>query len=278
MQRVLTTLDALLARHDIGFCALGQCRASTAEQLAWIPAALQCSGRFNVSVALNPGDYPLAQAAATLALSLPPLTGGLGNFRFCVGACCPHGLPFFPGATCRPPSPAVGGEDPVQLDFSLGLENGDTVLEVMRLAGCIQGIAGAVSTVYLPELQLLEAGAKEVAKASGARFLGIDTSFNPSLDPGYEGSVAHAFEQLAEVDTFGSRGTLAAIAAATQAVQVGRGACSTSSASVLPQRAMYVMVCVMVMDGMDVCRRCLCSKSAIAGSCCRCARIVGWPS
>jgi uncharacterized protein (UPF0210 family) len=45
----------------------------------------------------------------------------------------------------------------------------------------------------------------------------MDTSLNPSLDEG--GSVAEAMECLAEIDTFGGPGTVAAAAAITTALQ-----------------------------------------------------------
>jgi uncharacterized protein (UPF0210 family) len=49
------------------------------------------------------------------------------------------------------------------------------------------------------------------------KYLGIDTSLNPSLD--IDGSIASAIECLTEVSTFGRAGTLAAAAAITMSLQ-----------------------------------------------------------
>lgn len=51
------------------------------------------------------------------------------------------------------------------------------------------------------------------------KYLGIDTSLNPSLDDDRKGSVAGAIEELVEIDTFGSAGTIAAAASITTALQ-----------------------------------------------------------
>jgi uncharacterized protein (UPF0210 family) len=66
--------------------------------------------------------------------------------------------------------------------------------------------------------------------ATAFRYLGIDTSLNPSLDDDvvvdqgrnsgcYDGSVAGAMEELIEIDTFGGPGTIAAAAAITTVLQ-----------------------------------------------------------
>ena len=67
------------------------------------------------------------------------------------------------------------------------------------------------------ELQPIQMLAESVAALTDSRFIGIDTSLNPSLDEG--GSVGAAVEALDEVDTFGNSGTLAAAAAITTALQ-----------------------------------------------------------
>ena len=56
------------------------------------------------------------------------------------------------------------------------------------------------------ELWPIQRLAESVAVLTDSRFIGIDTSLNPSLDEG--GSAGAATEALDKVDTFGTSGTL----------------------------------------------------------------------
>jgi hypothetical protein len=125
------------------------------------------------------------------------------------------GLPFFPAACAadvsNPDAPAA------ITGFALGLENGDWCQAALRQAHGLAGIHQAIRDVMLPSLQALERLCEEQCQALNLPYLGIDTSFNPSLDP--DGSVGKAFEFLPEVSGFGGSGTLAAVAASTRALQ-----------------------------------------------------------
>ena len=214
LDQQLDLLDAELASQGIEFCSLGRLTTTNIELLKLLPSIILKSPRFNVSVDMPPTDFPLAKAAADVAIAISKPTSGSANFRFCVSACCEPGLPYFPGA--------LAGEEPEGEDrfsFALGLENGDAAQAIMSKAGTIANIHQAAKEILMPSLEKLEACCKAAAQAHNASYIGIDTSLNPSLDPGYSGSVAQSFEKLEEINEFGCHGTLAAVAATTHALQ-----------------------------------------------------------
>ncbi|EDQ92610.1 uncharacterized protein MONBRDRAFT_22428 [Monosiga brevicollis MX1] len=208
----LGVLDRALVAHDIQFCSLGCLMHASAQMVQLVPAVLGFSPRFNLSLDLPPTDHALATAVAHVVMELAQ-HDVMSNFRFCTTACCDVGLPFFPGASA-PTNVALG-----YVTIALGLENGDLLQTTLRSAQKLSGISKAMREVFLPPLKQLEAAAQAAASRAGVQYAGIDTSLNPSLDPGLSGSVAAAFENLIEVPRFGGAGTLAAVAEVTRSVQ-----------------------------------------------------------
>jgi hypothetical protein len=126
-----------------------------------------------------------------------------GNFNFTATAMlAPYG-PFFPGSYHI----GQGG------DFSVGLEGANVVQEVFAnstLAKAPQQLTEALSK-YAVECEGI---AKEVAKASGWNYRGLDPTPAPLADV----SIGAAIESLIHAK-FGSSGTLTAASIITQAVK-----------------------------------------------------------
>lgn len=227
----LKLLDDCFEKHGIGFVSLGP--ACTPETLEVCTKIVDCSGRFSCSVQLSSNDVALAKASAETVLRNSKLgnpdDGGLANFRFCVANLGPY-VPFFPAAKA-----ATEPDDKVfTIRFAIGLENGALLKDLLEKdasrtiakilpprtmtlfeSSFAEGFAKAVRPIQ----EICQEVAKEGISSSAAmEYIGMDASFNPSLDE--EGSVASAVEVLKEVPRgFGGVGTIAATAAMTTAVQ-----------------------------------------------------------
>lgn len=239
----LEIIDTLLSTHEIGFCSLGpSMRPDDTEDICPLIVSRK-GGRLSCSANVEAEDVVAATAAAKCMRTIasfegeddPSLAGGLGNFRFGSASRVRSGVPFFPGAAGR--SALLDRESPTVVGFALGLENGGFAKTLLTEAGGIDRIGsvfgGGMRKELLPLEQLcssiaekFEAIDNDVHQCEGenaklppsVRYIGIDTSLNPSLDDG--GSVANAIEALSEVgEHFGGRGSLAAAAAITKSLQ-----------------------------------------------------------
>ena len=225
VQSRLERVDALLEKHDIGFCSLGP--ATTVEQIQrYCPQIIAASPRFSCSANLEATDASVAHAAAACIVRVsqlgekdnnakPFLEGGIGNFRFCVAASCsqPY-IPFFPVAKS---SSSLSTTTTVR--FAVGLENGGLLRKLLRETKTIRNIPTVFANGMAEALLPLQVLCQDMEEKDRYEFMGIDTSLNPSLDKG--GSVAAAIETLEELSgrNFGGAGTLAAAAALTTALQ-----------------------------------------------------------
>lgn len=214
-------LASALDRLDVGFFNVGP--ATTPAGFDKLRLALASSERISGSLDCTAGgtvvDEEAVAAAARLMVHLGQHSpGGGGNFRFCATFGCEPGIAFFPaGFAATPTSPT---ED---LTFALGLENGDVAVSALApVAAAAQGARPTLDTVrtalhsaFSEALTPLEALAKQ---ATAARYLGIDTSLNPGLDPDL--SVGRAMElALGGSKPFGSSGTLAVAATITSVLK-----------------------------------------------------------
>jgi hypothetical protein len=144
----------------------------------------------------------LARAAASSIERLAAESrDGEGNFRFAAAARCPAGIPFFPVAR-HDGAPA----------FAFGLESANVAEHVY--ASRPDDATAALRAVLSKALAPLATLGRDLARDSGRRYLGIDTS----TAPGLQASIGRALEHLTGVP-FGSAGTLAACAATTAALQ-----------------------------------------------------------
>ncbi len=227
--RRLRMIDDLLAENDISFCALGP--AQTASEIAWCPKIIAASLRFSCSANVHACDVNSASVAAESILQISRLDGqdyladGLGNFRFCTTSSCRPFIPFFPAAksysNSSHPKHAndIVHDDGTIIPFAIGLENGALVRQLLQECKSIANISTLFSKGMSQALLPLQILCEEASKQVGfGKFLGIDSSLNPSLDD--DGSVAEAVEMLDEVQgPFGGPGTLAAAAALTTTIQ-----------------------------------------------------------
>ena len=221
----LKLLDKALSANDITFCSLGPAR--TVPELSLCSKIVASSGKFSCSFVVDSGDVESALHAADMILTISTLGDasnapafvqkGLGNFRFCAAASCKPYIPFFPAAKAAS-STDVSGEAGGGVKFAIGLENGQAVRKLLGQCQSIQRIRPEFCNAMAELLQPVQALCEKVAAEQGAEYLGIDSSFNPSLED--NGSIAEAIEQLHEIPAgFGGPGTLGAAAEITQALQ-----------------------------------------------------------
>jgi len=234
---LLNSLDQAATQHNIQRIALGTIDNVTADTIkTLVPSLIQASPRFSVAVETPADNSDIATALAEAVITVSKTTDkGLGNFRLCGSSCVKGGLPFFPGAVAPPPPPRSdpSEDDAIIIGFALGLENGGLLYHAINTStGQVAEIGTAIIQTFTPYVQKLEdamrnalaqlilspgpTSALSPAKVT-YRFLGIDTSANPGLQP--EESVAAAVELVKEVQYFGGPGTIAAASAITRALQ-----------------------------------------------------------
>jgi len=248
-QRKLDLIDSSLNEHQIEFFSLGPA-IHPDQVLKYCPIIIKSSHRFSCSAQMRSGsDVVMARRAAECMQLISKMgdhindapshvINGLGNFRFCATACCKPCIPFFPGA--KGPSASVdkdnnkGNNEQNCVSFAIGLENGKLAQQLLSKAGSIQNISTIFSHGMAQALHPIQTLCDSLPQPKPTptipspttpplppptyRFLGIDTSLNPSLDP-QTGSIASALETIDTLSTFGRRGTLAVAAEITRALQ-----------------------------------------------------------
>lgn len=150
-----------------------------------------------------------AVVATMLALGRDPETKGLANFRFCAAFGCEPNTPFFPAAFHGTGAPMA---------VSVGLENGDTVVEAFEGAVTLGEAVARLQARFTDALGPLQTVIEGVlAERGAAAFAGIDTSVNPTLSDARH-SLVRAYEHIVGAGRFGKSGTLAVSEALTRAV------------------------------------------------------------
>jgi len=224
VQERLKQLDSMLEAKNIQFCSVGP-STDPNDTINICPMIVATSGKFSCSAKINAGDIEASHAAAQCMKKISTLgddetsgaddnshiKGGLGNFRFCAASCI-ECVPFFPGARAT-------SDDDHSFSFAIGLENGGFACTLLEEAKNIGNIKHVFDTRMREELLPIQDVCMKFEKENTSiEYLGIDTSFNPSLDEG--GSVAEAIESLEQVrEDFGGTGTMSAAAAITTSLQ-----------------------------------------------------------
>ncbi|GAX24722.1 hypothetical protein FisN_4Hh280 [Fistulifera solaris] len=197
----LYRLKQLMQEHRIDFCALGPA-TSVAQVQEWVPQIIQ-TDYFSCSADLAATDNRMAHVLAECVQDIAR-TNVLGNFRFAVAASVKAEIPFFPAAKA--------GHEPA---FAIGLENGPLAQYLLQkcqqLSDLPDILRNGLTEALLPVQEICEM----VSQEQQWRFAGIDTSFNPSLEP--EGSIATALESLGH--RIGGPGIVAVAAAVTKCLQ-----------------------------------------------------------
>jgi hypothetical protein len=258
IRRRLRHLDGLLSEYDVSFCSLGpSMNIIHTTQICPVIVSSSFRFSCSANVDSRDVHAARAASECIMRISAldddmgDHVRGGLGNFRFCASSHIGT-VPFFPGARSPPtlllPAPRIhdendqngGGDDRRELTmtmgFAIGLENGGfacalleearTIREIKRVFDgrmrdellTIQEVCTSFVGHRSNRLRRCDDGNNDDYDDVDIRYMGIDTSLNPSLDDG--GSVARAIERLEEVrGTFGRAGTMAAASAITTSLQ-----------------------------------------------------------
>lgn len=197
----LYQLQHLMQKNRIDFCALGP--AVSVEQVQeWVPKIVR-TDYFSCSADLLATDVIMAQALATCVKDISQ-TNALGNFRFAVAASVQSEIPFFPAAK-------AGNEN----SFAIGLENGPLAQFLLQKCTQLSDVPEILNRGLTEALGPVQRICETVSQEQKWRFAGIDTSFNPSLEP--SGSIATALESLGHC--IGGPGIVAVAAAVTKCLQ-----------------------------------------------------------
>ena len=162
---------------------------------------------------VSANDYPHSLASAKIIKTLSTQTeDGINNFRYCVQSNTNRPCtPFFPGS--------YGPDEIGNIKVSIGLENG--ILANVGLGMCKN--PHDVGIKFLDYYKTQVAGivrtvAEKTGGMKGWEYAGLDSSLNPSLEPG--GSVAQAIEDLPWVNGgISGVGVVGAAASITTAIQ-----------------------------------------------------------
>mmetsp|Transcript_13272 Transcript_13272/g.24906 ORF Transcript_13272/g.24906 Transcript_13272/m.24906 type:complete len:418 (-) Transcript_13272:93-1346(-) len=228
LHQQLHLLDETLKSNCIDFFAMGPAR--TPIELECCPVIVSTSRRLSCSADLGIEGTAMAKKTAECIKSISQITGdsphcknGLGNFQFCATACCKAYIPFFPAARAlslsEQQAESASSSDQDVISFAIGLENGSLARRLLMESKSVENISSVFRLGMAAALAPLSAICQSFAdKSQGTvKFVGIDTSLNPSLEEG--GSVAAAIEQIDIVDRFGGRGSIAVTAEITKALK-----------------------------------------------------------
>ena len=197
----LYQLKQLMQDNRIDFCALGP--AISIDQVQkWVPKIIR-TDYFSCSADLVATDVTMANVLAACVQDISR-TNELGNFRFAVAARVKSEIPFFPAAKA--------GTEP---SFAVGLENGPLAQFLLKKCNQLSDLPDVLTNGLTTALEPVQRICETVSQEEKWRFAGIDTSFNPSLEP--EGSIATALELLGH--SIGGPGVVAVAAAVTKCLQ-----------------------------------------------------------
>ncbi|MCT7979244.1 DUF711 family protein [Laspinema olomoucense] len=204
----LQRLEEICQTLNLDFFNIGY--AKSPEIISVIPAILKrtekifCSSTIgNVQDGIN--FESLQASAQTIHRISTETIKGFGNFRFCAGANCPPGIPFFPASYHEG-----------KASFSIGLECADLLTEAFSKSRTLLEAETNLTEIYAKHLIKLEGTAAKLAQEFQISYQGIDASLAPSLDK--TNSIAYAYEQL-ELGQFGHSGTLAISALITRVIK-----------------------------------------------------------
>jgi uncharacterized protein (UPF0210 family) len=211
-------LEAVCQAHGMDYCSIGP--VVTLEQgadLAYIDAIPDVirateSAFASVLVAARDSGISLAgiEKAADVIVEIAHSTpDGFGNLRLAILANCEPGSPFFPVSYHR-------GQG---THFSIATEAADLAVAAFSEAATLQEARTNLQQAIEKQARAIEGVSRRLADDSGFRFGGIDFTLAPF--PETARSIGHAIETLG-VDTFGSSGTLFAVAFIKRAIEAAQ--------------------------------------------------------
>jgi uncharacterized protein (UPF0210 family) len=211
-------LEGLCQAHGIDYCSIGP--VVTTEQgadLAYvdaIPDVIRATESAFASVLVAARDSGISLAgiekAADVIVEIAHSTpDGFGNLRLAILANCEPGSPFFPVSYHR-------GQG---THFSIATEAADLAVAAFSEAATLQEARTNLQQAIEKQARAIEGVSRRLADDSGFRFGGIDFTLAPF--PETARSIGHAIETLG-VDTFGSSGTLFAVAFIKRAIEAAQ--------------------------------------------------------
>ena len=212
-------LQRMLDEVEISFCSLGTASTMRSgfplERIEEIADWLAETSALNATVLVATKEGLQTDAALPTARVIQRLAQeteeGFGNFRFAALACVEPGSPFFPSAYHEGAS-----------SLSIGLQGAGIVTEALRelLARTgsplnLQQVSAEVKEALLRDSLPISTLAQAIAQGHGLRYGGIDLSPAPLG----EDSIVTALE-MCGYGLFGESGTLAVVAALTEALKM----------------------------------------------------------
>ncbi|MBD2042337.1 DUF711 family protein [Microcoleus sp. FACHB-672] len=201
-------LEQICHNLNINFLSIG-C-VGNPEQIAVIPENIKNSSVIYCSSKIGDVDagihFENARESAKVIKRISEETEeGFGNFRFCAGANCRPGIPFFP-ISYHQGNPS----------FAIGLESGDLVMAAFSQSQNLPEAEANFKRILEEKLPKVEAIAEQIFDKFNIEYGGIDSSLAPSLDK--TASIAFSYEALG-LEKFGDQGTLAISAMITRVLK-----------------------------------------------------------
>jgi len=213
-------------RLGIDYVSVGPLPERGPVNFSHATAILEKTKRVFTSVSMTQSDGVvmreiLPEIASTICeLGRLPLES-FATLRFCVSACCPPNIPFFPAAYGQPN----------EFAFALAMECADLALVAAKNSKSLEETQYRLTTAIEEHSLKFEALFAPLEKNSCAHFHGCDWSLAPHPDEAC--SMVAAIEAMTGA-TFGQFGTLTAIAALTRAVKSARVKHTGFSGAFLP--------------------------------------------
>ncbi|MBD1936064.1 DUF711 family protein [Microcoleus sp. FACHB-68] len=201
-------LEQICHNLNISFFSIG-C-VSNLEQISVIPEIIKNTSVIYCSSNIGDVDagiqFENARESAKVIKRISEETeDGFGNFRFCAGANCRPGIPFFP-ISCHEGNSS----------FAIGLECGDLVMAAFSQSQNLPEAEANFKRILEDKLSQVEVIAEKISDKFKIEYRGIDSSLAPSLDK--TASIAFSYEALG-IGKFGNQGTLAISAMITRVLK-----------------------------------------------------------
>ncbi|MFW3147190.1 MAG: DUF711 family protein [Thermoplasmatota archaeon] len=200
-------LEKMARSSGIDFVSIGP--AATTDAIALIPSIIEatsitCASALTADTSGRPLPGNILEAARAVKAISTIAKDGSKNFMFASIARCPEDIPFFPASYHRNDDPSL----------TIGLENGDIVMEAVERASSLEETGRMLVHLYEKELE----GIDEVLRSSigDGRIKSMDLSLAPGLEE--SASIALAVQKMIDAP-FGSQGTLSACSSLTSSLR-----------------------------------------------------------
>jgi len=192
--KTMSDIGNTCRENEIDFLSIGCARNSS--EMECIPEILSFNPMFYASSLISSDksiDYDSLKTTAQVIKELGHIDT-MNNFRFCASAFPVSHIPFFPASF----NTDIEG-------FAIGCENGGILYKTFNKHKEEQETMRDLADIFEEGYKTVEKLAKNISKATGFPYLGIDTSIVPGVTK--ESSVAFAYERMG-FGNFGKMSTL----------------------------------------------------------------------